>query len=118
MAKQIAALALAATMTLLTGCIGINSNADIFFDEVKPGTPEVEMLQAYGTPSFAGFADDQKVYTYKVRNNRYIILLGIYDGYDLVITCEGGQVAEVDKVKRPDTFSLFSPLPWAEGFEN
>lgn len=118
--KTTRAVALSAVLfasTLLSGCIGIYDNTDIFFDLPNPDMPEAELLQKYGTPSYAGFADDQKIYTYKVRDNKYIILIGLYEGYDLVITCRDGVVVKTDRVERPTGFALFNPVPWAEGLE-
>jgi hypothetical protein len=110
--------ALLAATLLLTGCIGIYDNSDTFFKQPNVGMTESALLQNYGTPSFAGEADGvQKVYTYKVRDHKYIVLVGIYEGYDLVVTCSGGQVLQVDKVMRPKAFTLFNPVPWAEGQE-
>lgn len=98
----------------LTGCIGIYDNSERFMSQPGIGTDEVTMLKTYGTPDFVGFVEDKKVYTYKVRNNKYIILVGDYQGYDLVIVCESGQVKEVTRVNRPKGFALLNPVPWAE----
>jgi hypothetical protein len=99
---------------LLAGCIGIHDNTPIFLNPPREGMSEGALIRNYGTPSFAGFAENEKIYTYKVRNNKYIVLVGIYEGYDLVITCKNGTVTAVDRVIRPKTFALFQPLPWAE----
>ena len=103
--------------TLLTGCIGIYNNSASFFNEPEPGMSETDMLRTYGTPAFAGEVQDQTVYTYKVRDNKYIVLVGIYEGHDLVVTCEDGKVTQVSKVKRPQTLTILQPVPWAEGLE-
>jgi|GEM_PF-627293 len=97
----------------LTACIGIYDNTENFLNPPDAGTDEIEILNELGTPSFASDVEDKTVYVYKVRDVKYIILIGLYEGYDLVITCRDGVVAETRKVPRPSAFCLFSPVPWA-----
>ena len=98
----------------LTGCIGIYDNRGLFDLPPKEGMEEIEMIRSYGAPDYSDYVEDQKVHVYKVRENRYIILIGLYAGYDLVATCENGVVIDVGRVERPWSFSLFQPVPWAE----
>ena len=109
--RLVAVVGLAAT---LTGCIGVYNNSDLFTPAPYQGMDELAMLKGYGTPDFTTFVEDQKVYTYKVRDNLYVILVGVYDGYDLVVVCEDGQVRETTKVEAAKRFSLFSPVPWSD----
>jgi len=104
----------AAAALLSSGCIGIYDNTAMFSPGPHKGMEEVDMLRAYGTPSWQGFAEDKKVYTWKVRDNTYIVVAGVYDGYDLVVTVENGEVSEVHKAPRPKAVTVFGPLPWAE----
>lgn len=99
--------------TLLTGCLGFYRNNTQFVIPPKEGITELSMLQTYGRPSYSGFVENQKVYIYSVRENQYIVLIGIYKGYDLVVTCEGGVVRDVKRVNRPEVFTLLNPVPWA-----
>lgn len=112
--RWIPAMALLATLTFLPGCIGINNNSRTFLNPPSTGMLEIDVLTKYGAPHYAGFAENQKVYIYKVRDHKYIVLVGIYEGYDLVVVCDAGEVTNVVKVERPTTFALFQPLPWAE----
>jgi hypothetical protein len=114
MVSKLCAIAILVGATLLTGCYGTYDNSQLFFNLPKVGTTEGTVLRTYGTPAFAGFAENEKIYTYKVRKNQYIILFGQYEGYDMVVTCKNGEVSSVDKVVRPRTFSLLYPTPWAE----
>lgn len=108
-----AAAALAACATL-SGCIGMYSNTSLFYNDPASGMEEVKLIQQYGTPSFSTNIEDRKVYTFKVRDNNYYILLGAYSGYDLVVVCRDGLVVETTRVPRPSAFTLFTPVPWAE----
>ncbi|MCB2156375.1 hypothetical protein KQI84_15990 [bacterium] len=112
--RTIQLIAAAVLAISLTGCIGIYDNSELFRPAPHQGMDELAMLQSYGTPTFTTFVEDQKIYTYKVRENMYIILLGIYDGYDLVVVCEDGRVREITKVDPPKRFSLISPVPWSD----
>ncbi|MDX1971364.1 MAG: hypothetical protein SFY68_02420 [Candidatus Sumerlaeia bacterium] len=116
MLKSKAALLGLATLSLLplTGCIGIYDNSKLFTPTPQVGMSELELLKQYGTPSYSDFVDDKKVHIYKIRNNQYIVLFGKYDGYDLVITCDNGQVIDIDRAERGEAFALFNPVPWAE----
>lgn len=110
----LAAACCATAATLMSGCIGRYDNSAMFSPGPHKGMEEVEMLQNYGTPSWQGFAEDKKIYTWKVRDNTYIIIVGVYEGYDLVVTVENGEVSEVRKAPRPKALTILSPLPWAE----
>ncbi len=112
--RVMSGLILSSVMLVSSGCIGIYNNSELFLNPVEKGMSEEEILQKYGNPAYSGFAEDKKVYIYEVRNNRYIVAFGQYEGYDLVITCEAGEVIQVDKVQRPESFVLFQPVPWAE----
>ncbi len=107
-------LAAAASVFLLAGCIGQYDNTAIFTPAPHKGMDEVALVQAYGTPSWQGFAEDKKLYTWKVRDNTYILIVGVYDGYDLVVTVENGEVSEVTRAPRAKALTILSPLPWAE----
>jgi hypothetical protein len=98
----------------LTGCIGIYNNSNLFQLSPNEGLDEVELLKRYGAPDFSGYVENRQVYVYKVRNNRYIVLFGLYEGYDMVVTCENGVVRNVSRVERPQAFALLNPVPWAE----
>lgn len=103
------------SLLFTTGCVGIYNNSALFkYSGPKEGMDELTMLQTYGTPSFSTEVGNQKVYMYKVRDNLYIILVGIFDGADIVVTCENGKVTKVSRVERPKTFSLFNPNVWAD----
>lgn len=110
-AKTAAAVSL---LAILTGCIGIYDNRDMFNPAPQSGMSELDMLRAYGAPAFVGYVEDQKVYTYKVRDNKFIILVGVYDGYDLIVTVEGGKVVDSRQIQRPYAMTLFGAVPWAE----
>lgn len=100
--------------TALSGCIGIYNNSKVFRSKPYVGMTEMEVLEEYGNPDFSGFVEDNKVYIYEVRDNKYIILIGIYEGYDLVVTTNDGEVVNVAEAPRPEAFSLLGPVPWAE----
>lgn len=103
------------TLLLATGCVGIYNNSNLFkYNSPTEGMPEIEMLQTYGAPSFATEVGMQKVYIYRVRDNKYIILVGLFDGTDLTVTCEEGKVVKVNRVERPKAFSLFQPWNWSD----
>jgi len=100
-------------MLFLSGCMGFYKNSDNFLNVPKTGEQEIVILNELGIPSYSTSVEDKKVYCYRVRDVKYIILVGIYDGYDLIITCRDGVVVESKRVPRPRTFTLFSPVPWA-----
>ncbi len=100
-------------MLFLSGCMGFYKNSDNFLNIPQAGEKEIVILNQLGIPSFSASVEDNKVYCYRVRDVKYIILVGIYEGYDLVITCRDGAVVESKRVPRPRTFTLFSPVPWA-----
>jgi hypothetical protein len=112
-AAWLAGIALAAALPL-SGCIVIYDNSLQFELQPGKGLEETEVLKRYGAPEYAGFVENKQVYIYKIRNNRYYVLFGVYEGYDLVITCENGVVTDVSKVSRPSAMTLFNPVPWAE----
>ena len=104
-----------AALVFTTGCVGIYDNSSLFkYKGPAEGVEEVEMLQSYGAPSFATQVGSQKVYIYKIRDNKYIILFGLFDGADLTVTCEEGKIIKVNRVERPKAFSLFQPWIWAD----
>ena len=107
-------LAALGIMFLSAGCVGVYKNTDVFAIQPHEGMSEVEMLQSFGAPHFSAYVEDQKIYTYKVRDNKYIIAVGVYDGYDMVVTCQNGTVKKVGRVERPRSFSVLFPTPWAE----
>ncbi len=108
---------LAIVAALGAGCVGVYNNRPHFMTEPQIGMSEADLIKRYGTPSFSGFALDQKIYTYKVRDNKYIVLVGLYEGYDLVVVCEGGEVKEIARAPRPTTLTILHPAPWAEGLD-
>lgn len=112
--RSLKAAALVLGMSTLAGCYGTYNNTSLFYNDPASGMEEVKLLQQYGTPAFATNIEDRKVYSFKVRDNSYIILVGMYNGYDLVVVCRDGLVVETKRVPRPSSFTLFSPLPWAE----
>jgi len=97
----------------LAGCVGTYNNSDNFLNPPAIGSEEIAVLKELGAPAFSTTAEDQKVYVYKVRDVKYIILVGLYEGYDLVVVCRDGAVIESKRVPRPKAFTLFNPLPWA-----
>ena len=97
-----------------TGCFGTYSNTSLFYNDPASGMEEIKLLQQYGTPAFATNIEDRKVYTFAVRDNSYIVCVGTYSGYDLVVVCRDGLVVETKRVPRPSAFTLFTPVPWAE----
>ena len=101
-----------AVLAASTGCVGIYDNTEQFLNDPPPGMVESEVLKTYGTPSFATDTSDGKILTYKVRDAKYIILIGMYSGYDLIVRMENGAVAETYKVSTPKSFALFNPWPW------
>lgn len=111
--KAVLTLGLGSVLFMVSGCIGIYDNTDLFLNSPAVGSGEVEMLKAYGTPAFTTKAEDRTVYTYKVRDVMYIICVGLYKGHDMVVVIRDGDVEEVKKVTRPNAFTLFQPLPWA-----
>ncbi|HPB30151.1 MAG TPA: hypothetical protein PLB62_01720 [Candidatus Sumerlaeota bacterium] len=111
--KLILILSVLCLAVLLTGCIGIYNNQDNFLNPPETGAPEINMLNSLGAPQFSTTVEDQKVYVYRVRNVKYIVLVGLYEGYDLVVICRDGMVVQTKRVPRPKAFTLFNPLPWA-----
>ena len=106
-------LGLAALLFSLSGCIGFYGNTTRFLQPPTEGMEEIDMIKQYGEPSFCTVVEDQKVYSYKVRDVKYVVVVGLYNGYDLVIVCRDGRVIEVKKIDRNQSFSLFQPVPWA-----
>lgn len=109
---MVACAVILATISM-SGCIGIYNNTDRFLNDPKPGMGEGDLIRTYGTPAFAGFAENEKIYSYKVRDTKYIVLVGIYEGYDLVVTCKNGVVTDTQRVKRPTSLTILQPMPWA-----
>jgi hypothetical protein len=114
--KSLALATLVSGSALLSGCMGFYDNTDTFMNGPETGMGEVEMISKYGTPAFAGDADGTQVYTYKVRDSKFIILVGLFDGYDLVVQCKKGKVVDTKRVERASTFTLFQPNLWGESF--
>lgn len=112
--KSLVATCLVVSLIPLSGCIGIYDNSKLFLPSPQVGMTELDLMKQYGTPNYSGFVDDKKVYIYKVRNNQYIVLFGKYEGYDLVLTCDNGQVIDIDRAERGSAFALFNPVPWAD----
>jgi len=110
---KLGALAALCMMPLLTGCVGLYNNTANFREMPREGMAEIDMIRTYGAPDFTTFVEDQKVYVYKVRDTKYIILVGIYDGYDYVITTDNGRIVHVERVDAPNTLAILQPLPWA-----
>ena len=106
-------LGLAILVFSLSGCIGFYGNTTRFLQPPSEGMEEIEMIKQYGEPSFSTVVEDQTVYSYKIRDVKYLVVVGIYKGYDLVIVCLDGRVIEVKKIDRNQSFSLFHPAPWA-----
>jgi len=100
-------------MIFLSGCMGFYKNSDNFLNIPQTGAQEIVILNELGIPTYSTSVEEKKVYCYRVRDVKYIILVGIYEGYDLIITCRDGVVVESKRVPRPRTFTLFSPVPWA-----
>ncbi|MEQ8820661.1 MAG: hypothetical protein RLY93_10475 [Sumerlaeia bacterium] len=114
LAKPLTKLAfLAAAAMVLAGCIGIYDNRKVFQPGPNRGMEERELLRQYGTPAYSGFVEDEKVYIYKVRQQGYYVLVGIYDGYDLVVFCDDGRVTDVQQAPLGTNFSFLNPVPWA-----
>ena len=102
-------LGLAILVFSLSGCIGFYGNTTRFLQLPVEKMGVIEMLQQYGEPSFSTIVEDKTIYTYKVRDVKYIVVVGIYNGYDLVIVCMDGKVDQVKKIGRNQSFSLFHP---------
>jgi hypothetical protein len=112
--SRLSALALAAALlATLSGCWGSYSNMGLFEVQPQRGTSEIDLLRGYGAPSYSTFVGDQKVHVYKVRDVKYILLFGFYGGYDLVITCQNGNISDVRVLDRPKSFVFGQPSPWA-----
>ncbi len=106
-------LGLAMVALSLSACVGFYGNTTRFLQPPAEGMEEIEMIKQYGEPSFTTVVEDQTVYTYKIRDVKYLVVVGLYEGYDLVIVCRDGRVIEVKKIDRNRSFSLFHPVPWA-----
>ncbi len=105
-------LGLALSLLALPGCFGVYDNTDRFLNDPDLGLTETEVIKGYGTPAFASGNNKERVLTYQVRDNKYIILVGIYEGYDLIVIFRDGKVAETHKVERGKSLAFLSPLPW------
>ncbi|MBI1783621.1 hypothetical protein HYR69_00630 [Candidatus Sumerlaeota bacterium] len=112
-ARRVAGFATASAFALaLTGCISSYSNTARFTQPPHPGMPETEMLQRFGAPDYSGFVEDQKIYVYKVRDSKYIIIVGQYSGRDIVVTAKGGVVRSVQEVPRGECMTFLYAAPW------
>ncbi len=110
--KFVMMLMIAGVMT--AGCVGTYSNKARFVQDPKTGMLEADMVRTYGAPAFKTQVENENLYVYKVRDNKYIVLIGLYEGYDIVVTARAGEVKAVDRIARPQTFTLLNPVPWAE----
>ncbi len=106
-------VALLWTVALLGGCYGNYSNSHLFLNGPDIGQGELNLMRIYGIPNFTTVAEGHKIYGYKVREVNYYGIVGIYEGYDLLITCRDGQVVEHRSVLRPQAVTVFAPPPWA-----
>ena len=105
----------AALALLAQGCVGIYDNTEKFLSPPKQGLPEADLLATYGFPDFTtGLDGGNKVYGYKVRDVKYIVLVGLYEGYDLLVTVERGAVKGTTNIPRSKALTIFQPIPWAE----
>lgn len=111
--KKIIPVTLLFITVIFTGCVGSYNNTHNFLNPPATGDEELSVLKEFGTPSFATTVEDQKIYTFKVRDVKYMVCIGLYEGYDLVVICRDGMVVETKKVPPPKSFSLFYPVPWA-----
>ena len=111
--RSVSYMLLLFAILILSSCMGFYNNTSNFLNPPGIGTEEINVLKELGTPAFSTIVEDQKVYTYRVRDVKYIILIGLYEGYDLVVICRDGMVVESKRVPRPKAFTLFNPLPWA-----
>lgn len=96
----------------LTGCVSIYSNAKRFDPAPHVGMTEMDLIQNYGAPDYSGFVEDQKIYVYKVRTSKFIIALGQYSGYDMVIMTKGGVIKDTRRLPRGEAVSLIYAAPW------
>lgn len=110
--RAIWSCAVVAVLFVLTGCVGIYDNTEMFLNDPPAGMSEVDVIKTYGTPAFISTTGDQKILTYKVRDAKYIVMIGLYDGYDLIVMMRNGSVEETFKVQVPKAFALFSPWNW------
>lgn len=98
----------------LQGCVGIFDNTEKFLNAPQQGLAEAELLETYGFPDFSATLEGGgKVYGYKVRDVKYIILVGLYEGHDLLVTVEGGVVQGTKRVPRSKSLTILQPVPWA-----
>ena len=101
-----------ALLVALTGCVGFYNNSDQFLNPPATGMKELEVLKTYGTPQFASESGGDRILSYKVRDTKYILLFGQYEGYDLIVVFKDGAVVETYKVQIPKVFCLFQPWNW------
>jgi len=112
--SRIALALLAAGLAgLTTGCIGLYDNSKKFMNLPATGTDEIDVLKEFGAPDFQATTSDRKVYTYKVRDVKYVVLVGVYSGHDLLVVVKDGKVEETRRVARPSTLAILQPIPWA-----
>jgi len=107
--RTIAAIAF---MLSLSGCVSIYSNSNQFDPAPHVGMTEMDLIQTYGAPDYAGFVEDQKIYVYKVRDSKFIIALGQYNGYDMVITTKGGIIKDTRRLPRGQAVTFLYAAPW------
>ena len=113
LARRTAGFVVAAGLLIaLGGCVSSYNNSQRFTLPPHPGMTELEMLQKYGAPDYAGFVEEQKVYIYKVRESGYFIIFGRYSGRDIVVTTKGGVVKKVDELSRGESLTFLYAAPW------
>lgn len=100
-------------VVLASGCVGIYSNKDRFLNEPRLGESITDVVKAYGAPTFNVDDGSRKLFTYKVREVMYFILVGIYQGHDLVVTFDDDRVVSTQRLPRPKTVTILQPIPWA-----
>ena len=113
--RPVSMFAVLVTAAILSqGCVGIYDNTQKFLNAPKEGLAEAELLQTYGFPDFTMTLEGgDRVFGYKVRDVKYIVLVGIYEGHDLLVTTSQGAVTGTKRIPRTKTWSLFQPVPWA-----
>lgn len=110
--RGLALLGVLAAGVLFSGCVSVYSNTKRFDPAPHVGMTEMDLILTYGAPDYAGFVEDQKIYVYKVRDSKFIIALGQYNGYDMVITTKGGIIKDTRRLPRGQAVTLLYAAPW------
>ena len=97
----------------LSGCLGFYGNMERFRLTPTEGMKEIDLIKTYGEPSFSSVVGDQTIYNYRVRDVKYVLAAGMYNGYDLIVVCRRGRVVDVKKLPRNRAFTTFTPVHWA-----